>query len=64
MKLAPKSQVVEELKRVIYDWSRQYGLTDEQVVTYMAMVSAGYAERAYVTLPHQEPPRSIARDPN
>ncbi len=56
----PKADVVTELRRMIGNWSRLHRLTDEQVVTYMAMISAGYAERAYVTLPHQAPP--MAKD--
>lgn len=51
-----KAQVVDELRTVIGQWSRLHRLTDEQVVAYMAMIAAGYAERAYVTLPHQAPP--------
>lgn len=53
-----KTQVVEELRSVVGQWSRLHRLTDEQVVVYMAMIAAGYAERAYVTLPHQAAPRS------
>lgn len=58
----PKSQVVDELRRTISQWSRGHSLTDEQVVTYMAMIASGYAERAYVTLPHAEPPRAPMDD--
>lgn len=54
----PKAEVVNELRRIIYDWKMVHRLTDAQVVTYMAMVAAGYAEAAYVTLPHQAPPTS------
>lgn len=53
-----KSEVVAELRRTIGNWSSVHRLTDEQVVTYMIMVASGYAERAYVTLPHQAPPTS------
>jgi hypothetical protein len=53
-----KAQVVDELRRTIQDWKLVHRLTDEQVVAYMAMVAAGYAEAAYVTLPHQAPPTS------
>mgnify|MGYP003406107639 CR=1 FL=1 len=51
-----KSEVVAELRRTIDNWSSVHRLTDEQVVAYMTMVAHGYAERAYVTLPHQLPP--------
>lgn len=51
-----KAEVVTELRRMIANWSGLHRLTDEQVVTYMAMIASGYAERAYVTLPHQAPP--------
>lgn len=54
----PKADVVSDLRRMIGDWNRLHRLTDEQVVTYMTMVASGYAERAYVTLPHQAPPVS------
>lgn len=53
-----KAQVVDELKRTIFNWKSVHRLTDEQVVTYMTMVASGYAEHAYVTLPHQAPPTS------
>lgn len=53
-----KAQVVDELRRTIQGWKSIHRLTDEQVVVYMAMVAAGYAEAAYVTLPHQAPPTS------
>ncbi len=58
LSMKTKAQVVDELRRIIGDWSRYHLLTDEQVVAYMAMIAAGYAERAYVTLPHQAPPKS------
>lgn len=51
-----KAEVVDELRTMIGQWSRLHRLTDEQVVAYMAMIASGYAERAYVTLPHQAPP--------
>ena len=51
-----KAQVVDELRQIVSGWQRVHRLTDEQVVAYMAMIAAGYAERAYVTLPHQAPP--------
>lgn len=54
----PKAEVVRELRVMISQWSGTHRLTDEQVVAYMAMIAAGYAERAYVTLPHQAPPTS------
>lgn len=53
-----KAQVVDELRLMIAKWSSTHRLTDEQVVAYMSMVAAGYAERAYVTLPHHAPPSS------
>lgn len=58
----PKSEVVNELRRMISGWSSLHLLTDEQVVAYMTMIAAGYAERAYVTLPHQEQPRPPLAD--
>ena len=57
-----KAQVVDELRRTISQWSRAHALTDEQVVAYMAMIAAGYAERAYVTLPHQAAPHAPMDD--
>lgn len=57
-----KSQVVDELRTTIGQWSRTHRLTDEQVVAYMAMIASGYAERAYVTLPHDGPPRAAMDD--
>ncbi len=51
-----KSDVVDEMRRTVAAWRNVHGLTDEQVVVYLVMISAGYAERAYVTLPHQDPP--------
>lgn len=53
----PKAEVVNELRRWVGNWQSLHRLTDEQVVAYMAMIAAGYAERAYVTLPHQAPPQ-------
>ena len=57
-----KAQVVDELRHTISNWSRVHRLTDEQVVAYMAMIAAGYAERAYVTLPHHAPPSAPMDD--
>lgn len=53
-----KAEMVDNLRRVISDWQRAGHLTDAQVVTYMAMVASGYAERAYVDLPHDAPPNA------
>jgi hypothetical protein len=53
-----KGEVVDELRRHILGWKTVHRLTDEQVVCYMAMVASGYAEAAYVHLPHQAPPRA------
>ena len=51
-----KAQVVDELRQIVSNLQRVHRLTDEQVVAYMTMIAAGYAERAYVTLPHQAHP--------
>jgi hypothetical protein len=51
-----KSDALEQLRGSIRAWKEWHQLTDPQVVAFMAIVAHGYAENAYVELPHQKGP--------
>lgn len=62
MKTNTKAEVVLDLRRFISDWKRLNGLTDQQVVAYMTMIAAPYAEAAYVHLQHHTQPSGLPKE--
>lgn len=58
-----KSEALEQLQRSIRQWKEWHRLTDPQVVAFMAIVAHGYAQNAYVELPHQKPPSAEPYEP-